>query len=186
MIKNILVIGSTGNLGKILLKYCQKNNIKIDAITSFRNQSLQKKQQNIYNIKKGFCLNKVNETINFKKYLLTKKLKFVYFLDYGSYSLTYIDLILKNNSNTYICIANKEMIIAGGTYLIKKIRKTGNKLVPLDSEHFSLTNSNISNNSIEKIYITASGGPFYFKKKNQFKQCKFRSGSQSSKMEDGF
>ena len=165
MIKNILVIGSTGNLGKILLKYCHKNNIKIDAITSFKNESLQKKQQKSHNIKKGFCLNKVNETIDFKKYLLTKKFKFVYFLDYGSYSLTYIDLILKNNSNTYICIANKEMIIAGGTYLIKKIGKTGNKLIPLDSEHFSLTNSNISNNTIDKIYITASGGPFYFKKK---------------------
>ena len=164
MSQNILVIGSTGNLGKILLKYCYKNNIKIDAITSFRNQLLQKKQQNLYKIKKGFCLNNEIEKNNFIKFLLTKKFKFVYFLDYGSFSLTYIDLILKKNSNTYICIANKEMIIAGGSYLVKKIKKTGNKLIPLDSEHFSLINSNISNKSIDKIYITASGGPFYFKK----------------------
>ena len=164
MSQNILVIGSTGNLGKILLKYCHKNNIKIDAITSFRNQLLQNKQQSLYKIKKGFCLNKEIEKTNFKKFLLSNKFKFVYFLDYGSFSLTYIDLILKKNSNTYICIANKEMIIAGGSYLVKKIKKTGNKLIPLDSEHFSLINSNISNKSIDKIYITASGGPFYFKK----------------------
>ena len=56
------------------------------------------------------------------------------------------------------------MIIAGGKLLINKINKSGNKLVPLDSEHFSMINSNINNNDIDKVYITASGGPFYFKK----------------------
>ena len=81
MRQNILVIGSTGNLGKILLRYCYKNNIIIDAITSFRNQLLQKKQQSLYKIKKGFCLNKEIEKTNFKKFLLSKKFKFVYFLD---------------------------------------------------------------------------------------------------------
>ena len=164
MKNNILVIGSTGNLGRMLLKYCHKNNIKVDAITSYKNQSLQKKQQFFYDIKNGFCLNYSNEQLNFKKLLLKKKFKIIYFLDYGSYSLTYIDLILKNNTSSYVCIANKEMIIAGGSYLIKKIKKTGNFLIPLDSEHFSLTKSNISNKNIDKIFITASGGPFYFKK----------------------
>ena len=56
------------------------------------------------------------------------------------------------------------MIIAGGKLLINKINSSGNKLVPLDSEHFSMINSNINNNEIDKVYITASGGPFYFKK----------------------
>ena len=58
------------------------------------------------------------------------------------------------------------MIIAGGeTLLQSKIKKTNNKFIPLDSEHFSLINSNINKKYIQKIYITASGGPFYFKKK---------------------
>ena len=57
------------------------------------------------------------------------------------------------------------MIIAGGETLINKISKTKNKLIPLDSEHFSLKNNNLNNEIIKKIYITASGGPFYFKKK---------------------
>ena len=57
------------------------------------------------------------------------------------------------------------MIIAGGRTLIDKISKTNNKLIPLDSEHFSLINLINKKNNIKKIYITASGGPFYFKKK---------------------
>ena len=77
-------------------------------------------------------------------------------------SLNYINTIINNNSNTQLCIANKEMIIAGGKLLINKINSSGNKLVPLDSEHFSMTNSNTLNDEIDKVYITASGGPFYF------------------------
>ena len=57
------------------------------------------------------------------------------------------------------------MIIAGGKLLVDKIINSGNKLIPLDSEHFSMVNSNSVNNDIHKVYITASGGPFYFKKK---------------------
>ena len=57
------------------------------------------------------------------------------------------------------------MIIAGGQLLMSKIKKTGNFFLPLDSEHFSMINSNTNNDDIQKVYITASGGPFYFKKK---------------------
>ena len=38
-------------------------------------------------------------------------------------------------------------------------------MIPLDSEHFSLINSKLKHNNIDKVYITASGGPFYFNKK---------------------
>ena len=164
MQKNILIIGSTGKLGKLLINYCWKNDISIKAIASYKNLNLQLKQQSKFNIKHGFCLSKNEELIKFNKFLKLRKFKIVYFLDYGALSLNYLNTIINNNSKTQICIANKEMIIAGGKLLIDKINNSGNKLVPLDSEHFSLINSNIINKEIDKVYITASGGPFYFKK----------------------
>ena len=164
MTKKILIIGSTGKLGKLLINYCKKNNIPIDAITSYKNYKLQIKQQSFLNIKHGFCMSKDKEEQKFIKFIKSRKFKIVYFLDYGALSLNYLNAIINNNSNTQLCIANKEMIIAGGKILIDKINKSGNKLVPLDSEHFSMVNSNINNNEIDKVYITASGGPFYFKK----------------------
>ena len=57
------------------------------------------------------------------------------------------------------------MIIAGGQLLMSKI-KNRKFFLPLDSEHFSMINSNTNNDDIQKVYITASGGPFYFKKKS--------------------
>lgn len=161
----ILVIGSTGKLGSRLLNYCKINQIKIDTITSFKNEKLQKKHQVQLKIKNAFCLSKNDEVIKFKKFLKSQRFTLVYFLDFGCFSLAYLNLIIMYNSNTQICIANKEMIIAGGNLLVNKIKSSGNNLVPMDSEHFSMTNSNTNNNDIEKIYITASGGPFYFKKK---------------------
>ena len=46
--------------------------------------------------------------------------------------------------------------------MFKKLEKTKTKFIPEDSEHYSIwfALKNINLNNIEKIYITASGGPF--------------------------
>ena len=124
-----------------------------------------KNKKKKYNIKNSFVLSNKNDRKKFFKILLKKKINIIYFLDFGSLSLKYINHFLKFNKNSIIAIANKEMIIAGGHLLIKKLKKIKIFLYHLDSEHFSLLNSNINNNNIKKIFITASGGPFYFNKK---------------------
>lgn len=160
----ILVIGSTGKLGVKLLNFCSKKNISIFCITGFKNNKLLKTQSKKYNIKNFFKLSDVNQSLKFKFFLKNNKINIIYFLDYGYKSLLYADIFLKNNKDSQIAIANKEMIIAGGYTLIDNISSSNNKLIPLDSEHFSLLNNSFNNNDIKKIYITASGGPFYYKK----------------------
>jgi len=161
----ILIFGSTGKLGSKLLSFCFQNNISIDCITSFSNYRKMKKQSKKLSIKNSFCLSYQNQNILLKKFLNDNLFDVIYFLDFGSQSLEFIDILLKKNTSSIFGIANKEMIIAGGPLLIQKIKKTKNKLIPLDSEHFSLFRSSPINDEIYKIYITASGGPFYFKKK---------------------
>ena len=61
-----------------------------------------------------------------------------------------------------ILIANKESVICGWGLIKKIANKYKTKIIPIDSEHFSIFKL-IKNHSIEdikKIYITASGGPF--------------------------
>ena len=61
-----------------------------------------------------------------------------------------------------IAIANKEAIICGWFLLNRELKKYKTKFLPVDSEHFSTWYALINNQSaIEKIYLTASGGPFY-------------------------
>ena len=161
----ILIIGSTGQLGIKLLKFSKANNIPIDAITCNKNKKLLIKQSKSNKIKNIFHYNNDEENISLIKYISSNKLGIIYFLDHGSGSLNILEKILKFQKGSIIAIANKEMIIAGNTYMINKIKKTHNKFITLDSEHFSLINSNLINSDIENLYITASGGPFYSNKK---------------------
>ncbi len=163
----ILIIGATGKLGNKLLKYTFKNSIPVYGITCYKNFKKLETQKKKYNVKKSFVLNNINERNKFFD-LLETKINIIYFLDFGSLSLLYLNHFLKFNKGSVIAVANKEIIIAGGSLLQSKIKKTNNIFIPLDSEHFSLLNSNMNKRDIKKIYITASGGPFYFNKKINF------------------
>lgn len=167
MKKKIIIIGSTGKLGSKLLLFSKDKNFFLSAATCFSNIKKLNQQKFKYNIKNIFALSNDYHKKKFINFLKTKHSIF-YFLDYGSSSLIYLDIILKYNTNSIIAIANKEMIIAGGKLMFDKLRRSKNIFIPLDSEHFSLKNNFIDNDNIKKIYITASGGPFFFKNKKNF------------------
>jgi len=61
-----------------------------------------------------------------------------------------------------VALANKESIICGWEILSKLIKKYKTKILPVDSEHFSIMEltKDISDEEVEEIIITASGGPF--------------------------
>ena len=159
----IFIIGSTGKLGTLLLDFCKKKSIKIDAIANFSNVSKLKDQSKKYQIKNTFSLSYKKDLLNMFKYFKTKKIDIVYFLDTGAQSLFYLDTFNNFQKNSYIAIANKELVITAGPFLKKFLSKNNNHLIPLDSEHFSLIKTNL-HEPIRKIFITASGGPFFYKK----------------------
>ena len=70
-----------------------------------------------------------------------------------------------------ILIANKEAIICGWHLITKEAKKNKTKIIPIDSEHFSIMNllKNHNVQDINKVYLTASGGPFLNYKFSQLK-----------------
>ena len=73
----ILIIGSTGELGSKLIKFCNSNKIKIHAITGYKNKKL-KIQKEKFHIKNSFLLSNHQEKLNFIEFL--KKLKYTLFI----------------------------------------------------------------------------------------------------------
>ena len=71
-----------------------------------------------------------------------------------------------------ILIANKESIICGWNLIEKELKKNKTNFIPIDSEHFSIFSllENNSTDTIDKVYITASGGPFINLPKKKFKK----------------
>ncbi len=179
MKKKIAILGSTGSIGKSLLDIICKdlNNFEIVLLTADTNYKLLLKQAKKFKVKNIIITNKMkfdllkkkrikldlniyNNFNNFKKIFKNK-------VDYSMISITGIfglEPTLKMIKYTKkIAIANKESIICGWNLIKKELKKNNTNFIPVDSEHFSLwyglQNLNIDN--IEKIFLTASGGPFY-------------------------
>ncbi len=66
-----------------------------------------------------------------------------------------------------ICMANKEAIVAAGGHLLAAIKAGGAELIPVDSEHSAIFQSLTAGRrgDVLKLILTASGGPFYGKKR---------------------
>ncbi len=190
MKKRIAILGSTSSIGKSLLRIVEKNkkNFKIELLTAntnYKDLISQAKKFNVKNIiitdplsfKKIKLINKnkkINIFQNFTslKKILPKKVDYVMSAISGIGGLLPTYKIISRTK--LIAIANKEAIICGWPIIKNELKKKKTKFIPVDSEHFSifsLLNGQKVNN-IEKIYITASGGPFINLPKNKFKKIK--------------
>ena len=76
-----------------------------------------------------------------------------------------------------LALANKETLVAGGKLVMETARKNGVKILPVDSEHSAIFQSLGGHNPINrvnKIILTASGGPFFGYTSEQLRQVKKR------------
>ena len=191
MKKNIAILGSTGSIGKSLLNIVLKNKEKfnISLLTANKNYQLLLKQAYKFNVKNLIITNKKNFNIvkkknlkkikiynnfdNFEK-IFPKKIDYVMSSIVGLEGLVPTFNIIKFTNK--IAIANKETIICAWNLIKKELKKNKTEFIPVDSEHFSIWYS-LQNNSIdnlEKIYLTASGGPLLNVSREKFKNLKIR------------
>ena len=192
MRKKIVILGSTSSIGKSLLEIIKKdkNKFKIELLTAntnYKDLINQAKKFNVKNIivtdpesfkkTKIICKNKkINIIQNFEslRKILPKKVDYVMSAISGIGGLLPTHKIISRTK--LIAIANKEAIICGWPLIKKELKKHKTKFIPVDSEHFSIFSllNNNQTNDIEKIYITASGGPFIDLPKKQFKKIKLK------------
>lgn len=73
------------------------------------------------------------------------------------------------DSGTTVALANKETLVTGGEIVKRKLAEKNVKLLPVDSEHSAIFQSlqGAPKGSLKKILLTASGGPFFSKKRSQ-------------------
>jgi len=66
------------------------------------------------------------------------------------------------NAGKDLALANKETLVVAGELIVRIIQEKGVQVIPVDSEHSAIFQclAGEANNKIERIYLTASGGPF--------------------------
>ena len=187
MKKKVIILGSTGSIGSTTIKIINRdkksfNVILLTANENYKKLFFQAKKINcnnllIHNKEKYFLAldknknKKIKIFNNFEDFLKTLKKK----VDYTICSITGVAGLkptldaIKISHN--IAIANKESIICGWNLIERNIKKYKTTFIPIDSEHFSIWSiiKNYKASQIQKIFITASGGPFLYLPKTKFK-----------------
>ena len=189
MKKKIAILGSTGSIGTNTLEIIKKNKsiFEISVLAAGSNFNKISKQIKMYK-PKNFI---ISDKLTFKK--IQKKFKDISNTNIYNSVENYktkkkIDITVSaipgiaglsptlyfTKISKKILLANKESIICGWDVINKISKKNNTIIIPIDSEHFSIQRliENYKPNEIEKIYITASGGPFLRRPIKKFNSIK--------------
>ena len=163
--KKIAILGSTGSIGTQALEIIRNNPDKYEAValSCGRNTELLKKQIEEFNPRMVYCesdssLNKNADSL----------------IDIAT--MDDADIVLNSlmgmrgleptlaaiEKGRDIAFANKETLVVGGALVMEAVKRSGVKLLPVDSEHSAIFQALQGNDSnpIRRILLTASGGPF--------------------------
>tara|TARA_B100000003_G_scaffold114737_2_gene102751 strand:- start:190 stop:1344 length:1155 start_codon:yes stop_codon:yes gene_type:complete len=188
-LKNIAILGSTGSIGSQTLEVISenKNKFKIVLLSANRNYKLLIEQAIKYK-PETIIFGDINHKRNLEKSLKHEKINIYYgekalnnFTEFCNPSLVLTALVGKSGliptinaikNNIDIALANKETLVVAGEIIMKLCEKHNVNIYPVDSEHSAIYQCLVGekHETIEKIILTASGGPFRNKKLNDLKK----------------
>lgn len=187
MTKALSILGSTGSIGTQSLDVARKCGYSVEALTAFSDAKLLEEQIREFHPK---TVALVSETA-------AKDLK-VRVADTNTKVLTgkagvcecaaceTADTVLNSvvgmagleptlaaiSAHKKIALANKETLVAGGALVTNAAKEAGVDILPVDSEHsaiFQALQGAPTNKALKKIILTASGGPFFGKTRDELK-----------------
>lgn len=179
--KELIILGSTGSIGVQALEVAKKEGYKVTALAAGRNYKLAEEQAREF---KPEIVAMFDETAakNLKTALADTDIKVLQGEEGVLTAAAYKgDTVLNSvvgiaglkptlaaiEAGKRIALANKETLVTGGEIVCRKLKEKNMSILPVDSEHSAIFQSlqGAPEGSLKKILLTASGGPFYKKKR---------------------
>ncbi len=183
--RNLIILGSTGSIGTQALEVCRKNGYRVTGLAAASNIDLLEKQAREF-LPLAVAVLDEEKAKDLKIKLSDTDIK-VFSGREGVCALCEIegDTVLNSivgiagllptitaiNAGKNIALANKETLVTGGDIVNRLAHKKGVKILPVDSEHSAIFQSlqGAPSKALKKIILTASGGPFFGKTKEDLK-----------------
>ena len=183
--KKLIILGSTGSIGTQALDIARANPDKytVVGLAAGSNAELLEKQAREFGVK-AVALFDTKAADELKIKLADTNIKVLCGAD-GVCELATLDCDIVLNAivgiaglrptlcaidaGHTIALANKETLVTGGEIVNRKLKEKGVELLPVDSEHSAIFQSlqGAPKGSLKKILLTASGGPFFGKTREE-------------------
>ncbi|MFL2714672.1 MAG: 1-deoxy-D-xylulose-5-phosphate reductoisomerase [Gammaproteobacteria bacterium] len=175
--KNILLLGATGSIGDNVLSVIKQNNDKLNLLGISFNHNIAKGKEIIKEFSPSYAhindpaeYNKIekledcsyfNSTTDLENIINHKDIDIIVCAISGFAGLK--AAYIAASTGKKILLANKESIVAGGDLILPLAKENNSEIIPIDSEHnaiFQCLSGERGTEDVQKITITASGGPF--------------------------
>ncbi len=185
MNKTLVILGSTGSIGEQALDVARKNGYTVLAIAAGKSIDKLESQAKEFGVKAVAVFDETAAK-ELEKRLAGTGIKVLSGVS-GVCEVASIkaDIVLNAivgiaglrptfaaiNAKNDIALANKETLVTAGELVNAKAKEMGIKIIPVDSEHSAIFQSlqGAPEGSLSKVILTASGGPFYGKTKEELK-----------------
>ncbi len=185
--KTVLILGSTGSIGKSTLEVLDlhKENFKCIGLSANKNFQALHEQANQYSVK-NICIQEcspletdIEKNSDIKIYrgsdgqsemIRDLNADIVVIGISGAIGLEATHEAIKTGKR--VLIANKEPLVMCGEFLLNEAKKYQSEIIPLDSEHSAIFQclQGSSKDDVNKIILCCSGGPFWDKKIESFEK----------------
>lgn len=186
MAKTISILGSTGSIGLQTLDVARNLDIKVAGLAANSSIDILEKQakkfsprcvavgddnlaEELYNRLKDYKIKVFSGLEGIKRIAAMSEADTIVNAIVGIAGLVPTMEAIRNGKN--VALANKETLVTGGEIVMTEVQKNKVELFPIDSEHSAIFQCMMGNNrsDVEKIILTASGGPFRGRTFNQLK-----------------
>ncbi len=188
MTKNLSILGSTGSIGTQSLETARKCGYSVSALSAYSNVDLIEEQIREFKPKVAALVDEdaAKELKNRVADTDTKVLSGIHGVCECA-GVDEADTVINSvvgmaglkptltaiDANKKIALANKETLVAGGLLVTTKAKEKGVSILPVDSEHsaiFQCLQGKPSNKALKRIILTASGGPFFGKTREELEE----------------
>ena len=187
--KTVSILGSTGSIGTQSLTVCQKQGYPVYALTAHSNWKLLEQQIRQYRPRYAALTDpqaakELKDRVQDTATEVLSGMEGVLQIAADPQQDTVLNAMMgvagllptvtAIEAGNNVALANKETLVAGGKLVMGLAKQKGIRLTPIDSEHSAIFQCLQGNEakSIKRLIITASGGPFYGKTREELRGVK--------------
>ena len=158
--KNIVILGATGSIGTQTLDVVRRlpDRLRVVGLSAYRNEALLREQAAGFGVPDNAL--ELGDRADLVRLATLPEADIVVVSVAGAVGTAATVAALKSGKD--VALATKEVLVAAGAIVTAEARKTGAKILPIDSEHSAIFQCLQGQPPalVSKLWLTASGGPF--------------------------